>query len=157
MADPEEKKGISIQDILGILGPEKSVSPWLTGGMAGMGILGNILSEVFGDNPQKEMLEFSLDQRKRLLPILYNLPESTNEGDVTKRLSLSKQFLQPEMDKLAFNAASGSGMDSGEASRMAMGQIGNILSKQELDIRNWLTSIGERRREFKYGTIAGMI
>jgi hypothetical protein len=144
-----EASGIDIEELIG---GGMSLNPLTMGLMTGGNILGDIIGNIFSDDPQEQYMQMMLQEKSELLPKIKALPEGYNEGDVVKRMSLMKEALGPMMDKISFGAGEGP-----QGQRIASGAIASLLAGKEFDIRSHFDRLGERRKEFKYGTLSRMV
>lgn len=150
----EQQQGISLQQLLQLLGKSGGGNPLIAGGIAGGQMLGQILSQILSPKTATERLQESrLEQRKRLIPQLEGLPEEFSEGEVVKRQALVNRRMQPAFNRLAFNQARIGGRSPQTGRNVGM-DIGSLLAGSEFDIRNYLQSLGTQRQQFKFGALS---
>ena len=153
MVDP-----MTIEQLMALLQTQQGQqqqSPTMAGITAGGKQMGDILSQILAPKTIGEKsAEWSLEERKKLMAMFGAMPGGVSEGEQVKEQAGMNKIMGPAFDKIAFNH---SRMAGGPQAGRNMGiDIGSLLANSQFDLRRYMTGLGEQRKQFKFGGMAGL-
>lgn len=123
-------------------------NPYIAGGAAGIGALGDYAA----GGQQRAQSRWGFGQRKDLYDML-RWKTYGKQGDVidpakmTQLLSLFKQGMQPQMDKMTWQTGRQTGLSSPESQRMMMSQLMPLLAQFQGGLMQQNIGMTEQRDE----------